>query len=551
MDVDFLWEKFYGKNKKTKVFKWVAALMLAAMMIVGCKQAQGNSSSGEENKKTETPVTPNTPAAAEKYAVSFKEATLGGKLTAKVDGAAISSGTSVEKGKTVTFTAAPIEGYKVEKWELNGKAEPSEKNAYELKVSEKADVKVYFKEKEGTPITKYEVTVSAGSNGKVTVAPEIPADKKVAKGQELTITATANSGYVVDKWTISGSSFESGSGAAGSITAKVKVTANTTVNVTFKPEGGTPPPPPIPPASGPYDFVEISPPAVGITGMDPTYTLPGTEDDWKGVFRAGRKVKLSPYKLGKTEVPYKLWKEVYDWATQPANGYKFAHAGVKGKDGSGSEEEPVTSVSWRDCIVWCNAYTQKMNSTDTDCVYRKKDDHAVVLKDATKDSECDAAYADMSKKGYRLPTEAEWEYAARWQGSDSTNAEQYGEVWLTKLNSASGAKGNWEDTEKTGEVAWYRGNADSKTHPVGTKKANALGLHDMSGNVWEWCFDRYDNIEAEDVMDPQGAASGTTRVIRGGGWGDDAGSCVVDKRIRYEPDRSYVFLGFRVAMSKN
>ena len=551
MDVDFLWEKFYGKNKKTKVFKWVAALMLAAMMIVGCKQAQGNSSSGEENKKTETPVTPNTPAAAEKYAVSFKEATLGGKLTAKVDGAAISSGTSVEKGKTVTFTAAPIEGYKVEKWELNGKAEPSEKNAYELKVSEKADVKVYFKEKEGTPITKYEVTVSAGSNGKVTVAPEIPADKKVAKGQELTITATANSGYVVDKWTISGSSFESGSGAAGSITAKVKVTANTTVNVTFKPEGGTPPPPPIPPASGPYDFVEISPPAVGITGMDPTYTLPGTEDDWKGVFRAGRKVKLSPYKLGKTEVPYKLWKEVYDWATQPANGYKFAHAGVKGKDGSGSEEEPVTSVSWRDCIVWCNAYTQKMNSTDTDCVYRKKDDHAVVLKDATKDSECDAAYADMSKKGYRLPTEAEWEYAARWQGSDSTNAEQYGEVWLTKLNSASGAKGNWEDTEKTGEVAWYRGNADSKTHPVGTKKANALGLHDMSGNVWEWCFDRYDNIEAEDVMDPQGAASGTPRVIRGGGWGDDAGSCVVDKRIRYEPDRSYVFLGFRVAMSKN
>ena len=115
MDVDFLWEKFYGKNKKTKVFKWVAVLMLAAMMIVGCKQAQGSSSSGEENKKTETPVTPNTPAAAEKYAVSFKEATLGGKLTAKVDGAAISSGTSVEKGKTVTFTAAPIEGYKVEK----------------------------------------------------------------------------------------------------------------------------------------------------------------------------------------------------------------------------------------------------------------------------------------------------------------------------------------------------------------------------------------------------------------------------------------------------
>ena len=409
---------------------------------------------------------------------------------------------------------------------------------------------MYFKEKEGTPITKYEVTVSAGSNGKVTVAPEIPADKKVAKGQKLTITATANSGYVVDKWTISGSSFESGSGADGSITAKVKVTANTTVNVTFKQQAVTPPPPPA------YDFVEINPPAAGITGKDPTYTLPGPQNFWKGVFREGRKVTLSPYKLGKTEVPYEVWYEMRTWAE--SNGYAFANKGSEGKDGSegatpteGNKKHPVTKVSWRDCIVWCNAYTQKMNTADTDCVYRKKDDHAVVLKDATKDSECDAAYADMSKKGYRLPTEAEWEYAARWQGSDSTNAEQYGEVWLTKLNSASGAKGNWEDTEKTGEVAWYRGNADSKTHPVGTKKANALGLHDMSGNVWEWCFDRYDNIEAEDVMDPQGAASGTTRVIRGGGWGDDAGSCVVDKRIRYEPDRSYVFLGFRVAMSKN
>ena len=541
-----------GKNKKTKVFKWAAVMMLAAMMIVGCKQAQGSSSSGEENKKPETPVTPNTPAAAEKYAVSFKEATLGGKLTAKVDGAAITSGASVEKGKTVTFTAAPIEGYKVEKWELNGKAVNGTATTYELKVSEKAEVKVYFKEKEGTPITKYEVTVSAGSNGKVEVTPKLPADKKVAKGQELTITATANSGYVVDKWTISGSSFESGSGADGSITAKVKVTANTTVNVTFKPVA-------TPPTPYAYDFVEINPPAAGITGMDPTYTLPETEDEWKGVFRAGRKVKLSPYKLGKTEVPYKLWKEVYDWARQPANGYKFANVGVKGKDGSGSEEEPVTEVSWRDCIVWCNAYTQKIKG-EGECVYRKKDDHTVVLKDATDGDACDNAYADMSKKGYRLPTEAEWEYAARFQ-NDSTNAEQYGEVWLTKLDSASGAKADWNNADETKAVAWYDGNADSKTHPVGTKKANALGLHDMSGNVWEWCFDwHHDNPTVNDaaytsggfVVDPQGGASGGRRVSRGGNWYNFPQYCVVGFRNRIDsPDKSYYNLGFRVAMSKN
>ena len=303
-------------------------------------------------------------------------------------------------------------------------------------------------------------------------------------------------------------------------------------------------------------FIKISPPAAGITGKDPTYTLPGTEEYWKGVFRAGRKVKLSPYKLGKTEVPYKLWKEVHDWAI--GNGYTFANVGQKGKDGSGTEEEPVTCVSWGDCIVWCNAYTHKTNNAESECIYRKSKTDTV-LKDATKGSACYAAYADMSKKGFRLPTEAEWEYAARWQGSDNTNADKYGEVWLTKLNSASGAKADWNNADETKAVAWYGDNSDSKTHPVGEKRKNALGLHDMSGNVWEWCFDWYNDPRANDaaytsggfVVDPQGAASGLSRVLRGSCWGDYAGCCVVGNRNNGYPDYSFVFLGFRVAMSKN
>ena len=254
-------------------------------------------------------------------------------------------------------------------------------------------------------------------------------------------------------------------------------------------------------------FIKITPPANGIVGVAPNYALPGSEAWWKGVFIKDRKVKLSPYKLGKTEVTYKLWKEVYDWAT--GHGYTFANPGVKGKDGSGTDDEPVTTISWRDCIVWCNAYTQMKaeGKADTECVYRKKDDHTVVLKDATATADCDAAYAEMGKKGFRLPT----------------------------------------DAAETGAVAWYSGNSGGKTHPVGERRANALGLHDMSGNVWEWCFDWYDDIEANTVTDPQGGASGSYRVLRGGSWYFYARYCTVGVRGYYSPDYWSFYLGFRLA----
>ena len=396
----------------------------------------------------------------------------------------------------------------------------------------------------------YTVTLTPPVNGTLEAnvdGKKINSGDKVEKDKTVTFTATANTGYEVDKWTVTPADALQSGGTAGSDTAMVKVSAATTVQVTFKPDVGS--------FEDTGDgFIKISPPAAGITGKDPTYTLPGTgEEYWKGVFRAGRKVKLSPYKLGKTEVPYKLWKEVYDWAI--GNGYTFAKVGQKGSSGSGSEEEPVTSVSWRDCIVWCNAYTQKIKGAG-ECVYRKSATDTTVLKNANDTTACDAAYADMRKKGYRLPTEAEWEYAARWQGSDNTNAEQYGEVWLTKLNSASGAKADWNNVDETKAVAWYDANSDSKTHPVGEKRSNALGLHDMSGNVWEWCFDGYDNDPTVNdaaytsggfVVDPQGGASGVIRVLRGGCWINNAEYCVVGLRFNRYPDDGYDGLGFRVA----
>ena len=310
------------------------------------------------------------------------------------------------------------------------------------------------------------------------------------------------------------------------------------------------------------DFVKIIPPVNGIIGVDPDYTLLENEAWWKGVFIEGRTVKLSPYMIGKMEVTYELWYSVLKWNTDNSKGYVFANQGREGSHGTdgalpteAGKKEPVTMVSWRDCIVWCNAYTEMKMGSDEQCVYRKSKTDPTVLKNATNGAECDTAYADMSKKGFRLSTEAEWEYAARWQGSDTTNAAQYGDVWLTKLNSASGAKDKW-DTAETGEVAWYRGNSGNKTHPVGKKRSNALGLYDMSGNVWKWCFDRYDNNPALNdadytvegiVTNPQGAASGSNRVLRGGGWSNSAEYCTVGLRNNRNLDFRDYYLGFRLA----
>lgn len=99
-----------------------------------------------------------------------------------------------------------------------------------------------------------------------------------------------------------------------------------------------------------------------IEGKAPDYPLPGTDSWWKGVFIGGRKVNLSAYALSSTEVPYWFWKEVYDWAVKPENGYKFANPGCEGSTGTpgaapteAGKNHPVTKVSWSDCIIWCNA----------------------------------------------------------------------------------------------------------------------------------------------------------------------------------------------------
>lgn len=132
-----------------------------------------------------------------------------------------------------------------------------------------------------------------------------------------------------------------------------------------------------------------------------------------------------------------------------------------------------------------------------------------------------------SGKKFRLPTEAEWEYAARSGGK----AEQY-----AGANSESAL----------GDYAWYRANSGEKTHPVGQKRPNGLGLYDMSGNVWEWCQDWNGAYPSGNVTDPTGPSSGSNRILRGGSWFNNANRCRSANRFDFTPDYRSNNLGFRL-----
>ena len=277
------------------------------------------------------------------------------------------------------------------------------------------------------------------------------------------------------------------------------------------------------PIEGEDGFITIPIPKNGITG-----------NAEKGVFIEGRVVKLSAFKASKYLVTYKLWKEVLDWAK--GNGYVFERLGRRGNitGAQTSEKEPVTLISWRDCIVWCNAYTEMQNGNIDECVYRKSENDDTVLKNAKaftlvgsqKKYECDDAFFDKSKKGFRLPTEAEWEWTAR--GGKNT--------------VFSGT----DDGKELLLYACFIDNSNTRTFEVGTLKPNGYGLYDMSGNVWEWCFDIYGDVDGGEVLDPIGATSGISRIARGGSWFNKITHMEITFRQKGAPSYAANHTGFRL-----
>lgn len=238
----------------------------------------------------------------------------------------------------------------------------------------------------------------------------------------------------------------------------------------------------------------------------------------------------NPLLVEKTETTWAGWNAVRDHAAR--FGYNDLPAGRNGYNGDSSGTHPVTEVSWWDVLKWCNLRSE---SEGLPPVYFTSAalDSSHVLRNGTPQ-----VFANWNSAGYRIPTESEWENLCR--AGTST-------AFFNGPRAVYGIGGADATLDESG---WYAHTSNGNTHPVGTKPANAWGIHDVHGNVWEWCWDLYaDDYPAGPVTDPRGAVTGEDRVLRGGSFHMSSYWCRSAQRAGHTPTQRQWYLGFRVVRS--
>ncbi|WP_461253943.1 formylglycine-generating enzyme family protein [Treponema sp. R8-4-B8] len=266
-----------------------------------------------------------------------------------------------------------------------------------------------------------------------------------------------------------------------------------------------------------YIYVPVSFEMVSIPGG--SFQMGDVKNEGYSSEKPVHTVTLSAFKMGNYEVMQEQWVAVMgnnpsSFTSSPA--YEEVQGNL-----------PVVGVSWYDALVFCNKLSMREGLRPAYIISGSTDPTVWGSVPTSNNSTWDAVQIVDGSNGYRLPTEAQWEYAAK---------------------GGNGSPGNYtySGSDTVGDVAWYSDNSDSKTHEAGKKAPNGLGLYDMSGNVWEWCWDWYGDYSSGAQNNPTGVGFGSSRVLRGGSWHRSAEDVRSTYRTGIYPNSWSDSLGFRL-----